>query len=237
MRELQGAIEPLGTPLLNIATNVAGVVKSFGEWFDGIGEGGQMAVLAIAGILAAIGPVLSVAGNLVSVVPAVTAAITAAGGATGLLSGAMAALTGPVGIVIGAVAGLAAALVYCWNTSEAFRAGVTSAWQLVCGAVSQAFAIIQPLLASLADFLVGGSSRRSLRWPPASATPSHRSSPQPPRSRRGSCRSSKEASTCCSAPYKRCSGSSSASSPGTGTWRGKGSSAPSTACLASSTGS
>lgn len=156
MRELQGAIEPLGTPLLNIATNVAGVVKSFGEWFDGIGEGGQMAVLAIAGILAAIGPVLSVAGNLVSVVPAVTAAITAAGGATGLLSGAMAALTGPVGIVIGAVAGLAAALVYCWNTSETFRAGVTSAWQLVCGAVSQAFAIIQPLLASLADFLVGG---------------------------------------------------------------------------------
>ncbi|MFR2950200.1 MAG: hypothetical protein ACLTKG_01785 [Collinsella intestinalis] len=38
MRELQGAIEPLGTPLLNIATNVAGVVKSFGEWFDGTGR-------------------------------------------------------------------------------------------------------------------------------------------------------------------------------------------------------
>lgn len=40
MRELQGSIEPLGEPLLNIATNVAGVVKSFSEWFAGIGEGG-----------------------------------------------------------------------------------------------------------------------------------------------------------------------------------------------------
>lgn len=75
MRELQGAIEPLGQPLLNIATNVAGVVKSFGEWFDGIGEGGQMAVLAIAGILAAIGPVLSVAGNLAAIIPAITTAL------------------------------------------------------------------------------------------------------------------------------------------------------------------
>ena len=59
MRELQGSIEPLGEPLLNIATNVAGVVKSFAEWFAGIGEGGQTAVLAIATIAAAIGPVLS----------------------------------------------------------------------------------------------------------------------------------------------------------------------------------
>lgn len=144
MRELQGAIEPLGTPLLNIATNVAGVVKSFGEWFDGIGEGGQMAVLAIAGILAAMGPVLSVAGNLVAVVPAITAALSGAGGAAGLFGGALAALTGPVGIVVGAVAGLTAAIVYLWSTNEGFRAAVTEAWNAIWGTVQTVIAQLQP---------------------------------------------------------------------------------------------
>ena len=49
MRELQGAIEPLGQPLLNIASNIAGCIQAFGEWFAGIGEGGPMAVLVLAG--------------------------------------------------------------------------------------------------------------------------------------------------------------------------------------------
>ena len=144
MRELQGAIEPLGTPLLNIATNVAGAVKSFGEWFDGIGEGGQMAALAIAGILAAMGPVLSVAGNLVEVIPAITAALSDAGGAAGLFGGALATLTGPVGIVVGAVAGLTAAIVYLWSTNEGFRTAVTEAWNAIWGTVQTVIAQLQP---------------------------------------------------------------------------------------------
>lgn len=146
MRELQGAIEPLGQPLLNIATNVAGVVRSFGEWFDGIGEGGQMAVLAIAGILAAIGPVLSVAGNLVTVIPAITAALSGAGGAAGLFGGALTALTGPVGIVVGVVAGLTAAIVYLWNTNDGFRTAVTEAWNAIWGTIQGVIAQLQPYI-------------------------------------------------------------------------------------------
>lgn len=148
MRELQGAIEPLGQPLLNIATNVAGVVKSFGEWFDGIGEGGQMAVLAIAGIVAAIGPVLSIAGNLVTVIPAITAALGgatgAAAGSAGALGGALTALTGPVGIVLGVLAGLTAAIVYLWNTNEGFRTAVTEAWNAIWGTIQAVIAQLQP---------------------------------------------------------------------------------------------
>lgn len=144
MRELQGAIEPLGQPLLNIATNVAGVVRSFGEWFDGIGEGGQMAVLAIAGILAAIGPVLSVAGNLVTVIPAITTALSGAGGAAGLFGGALTALTGPVGIVVGVLAGLTAAIVYLWNTNEGFRTAVSEAWNAIWGTIQGVIAQLQP---------------------------------------------------------------------------------------------
>ena len=144
VRELQGAVEPLGQPLLNIATNVAGAVKAFGEWFSGIGEGGQMAVLVIAGILAAIGPLLTVAGNLVAVVPAITSALAGAGGAAGLFGGALTALTGPVGIVIGVIAGLVAAIVYLWNTNEGFRTAVAEAWNAIWGTIQSVIDQLRP---------------------------------------------------------------------------------------------
>ncbi len=138
MRELQGAIEPLGQPLLDIASRVAGVVQAFGEWFAGIGTGGQTAVLVIAGILAAVGPLLSVAGNLVTVIPAIQTALSGAATGAGLFSGAgtalsgvMTALSGPIGIVIGVVAALAAGFVYLWSTSETFRNGVMGVWETI----------------------------------------------------------------------------------------------------------
>ncbi|OUP37966.1 phage tail tape measure protein [Olsenella sp. An188] len=151
MRELMGAIEPLGTPLLNIATNVAGCIQAFGEWFSGIGEGGQMAVLALAGILAAVGPVLSVAGNVVTVLPAITSALGgataatgAASGATGALGGALTALTGPVGIVLGVLAALTAAIVYLWNTDDGFRVAVSEAWNAIWGTIQGVIDQLRP---------------------------------------------------------------------------------------------
>lgn len=144
VRTVTGALEPLGDPLVNIASNVADAVKAFGEWFSGIGEGGQMAVLALAGVLAAIGPVLTLAGNLVTVVPAVTAALSGAGGAAGLLSGAVAALGGPVTAVVAAIAALAAAIVYLWNTNDEFRAAVAEAWNAVWGTVQGVIDQLRP---------------------------------------------------------------------------------------------
>lgn len=151
MRELQGAIEPLGEPLLNIATNVAGCIQAFGEWFSGIGEGGQMAVLAIAGILAAIGPVLSVAGNVVTVIPAITSALGGATAATGAASGAtstlgsvLGALTGPVGVALGVLAALTAAIVYLWETDDGFRAAVSEAWNAIWGTIKGVIDQLRP---------------------------------------------------------------------------------------------
>lgn len=152
MRELQGAIEPLGTSLLNIATNVAGVVKSFGEWFDGIGEGGQMAVLAIAGILAAMGPVLSVAGNLVEVIPAITAALGGIGTGAAAGFGGVLAAAAPVVAIIGA---LAALFKYLWDTNEGFRSAVTEAWNQIVAVLGECWAAIQPVLQGFMDGLMG----------------------------------------------------------------------------------
>ena len=161
LRELQGAIEPLGEPLLNIATKVAEVVKGFGEWFAGIGEGGQTAVLVIAGILAAIGPILSIAGQIVAIMPAISSALSGASTGAGLLSGAVSALSGaftvlsgPVGIVLGVIAALAGFFAYLWQTNEQFRTSVTDAWNQIMTVLGECWAAIQPVLQQFVDALM-----------------------------------------------------------------------------------
>lgn len=152
MRELKGAIEPLGEPLLNIATKVAEVVKAFGEWFSGIGEGGQMAVFAIAGILAAIGPVLSVAGHLIGVVTTITTALGGLGPGAAAGFGGVLKAAAPVVAVIGALAGL---FKYLWDTNEGFRDTVTEAWDQISAVLGECWAAIQPVLQGFVDGLMG----------------------------------------------------------------------------------
>lgn len=147
MRELQGSIEPLGEPLLNIATNVAGVVKSFSEWFAGIGEGGQTAVLAIATIAAAIGPVLSTVGTVVDAVPKIGAAFQVVGKAGTAALGLIAAHP-----VIAAIAAIIAAVVLLWNNCEEFRDAVTAVWDAVCAAFQVAVGVAGGVAESIGAF-------------------------------------------------------------------------------------
>lgn len=147
MRELQGSIEPLGEPLLNIATNVAGVVKSFSEWFAGIGEDGQTAVLAIAAIVAAIGPVLSTVGTIISVVPQIGAAFSAVGKVGTAALGLIAAHP-----VIAAIAAIIAAVVLLWNNCEEFRDAVTAVWDAVCAAFQVAVGVAGGVAESIGAF-------------------------------------------------------------------------------------
>lgn len=147
MRELQGSIEPLGEPLLNIATNVAGVVKSFSEWFAGIGEGGQTAVLVIAGIVAALGPVLSTVGTVIDTVPKIGAAFQTVGklgtGALGLIAAHP---------VVAAIAAIIAAVVLLWNNCEEFRDAVTAVWDAVCAAFEVAIQVAGDVAQSVGEF-------------------------------------------------------------------------------------
>lgn len=145
MREIAGALEPFGQPLLNIATNVANVMQAFGEWFASIGSGGQTAVVVIAGILAAVGPLLTLAGSLITVIPAIQAAMASGFGAT-------LAAAAPVVAIVAAVA---AAFVYLWTTSEEFRAALTAAWEQISAALMSAWAAIQPVLSSLVAAIMG----------------------------------------------------------------------------------
>ena len=132
--------QPLRDAVQFITGSVVPGITWLVENFDSIAP-----VLAVAA--AAIGS-FAVVANIAPTISAVTSAISA-------LSGGMAFLASPIGIVAVAVAGVAAALVYLWNTNDGFRDAVTSAWTIISGAVMGAWVSIQPTLQILADFLMG----------------------------------------------------------------------------------
>ncbi len=102
---------PIITPFIQ---KLVGIVGAFGE----LSTGTQKVIIAIAGIAAAIGPVLVVAGMLAQGIGALIAAF-----------GGLAA--GPILAVIAAVVALGAGLVALWKNNEQFREGVISAFEKI----------------------------------------------------------------------------------------------------------
>lgn len=140
IRTLQGALEPFGEPLLNIATMVADVATAFGTWLSSLPAPAQQAIFVIAGILAAIGPVLSLISTVITIMPVLSAAVTAAATAFRALGAAMTA--NPIGVIVMAIATLVTIFITLWNTSEEFRNFWIGLWNTVCTAVGNVVAWI-----------------------------------------------------------------------------------------------
>lgn len=120
-REFQEDLLPTGEILLDLAEDtlpkIADSVEGVTSWFAELDEGGQKAVVTIAGVAAAAGPLLVVGGSLLAGIGGIMSAVTplvgmiaGAGGLTAALGTAGGAITafatGPVGIGIAAIAGL-----------------------------------------------------------------------------------------------------------------------------------
>ena len=114
-------------------------MSEFIEWLNKLSPAARETILKLAGIAAAIGPVLQVGGKLVSTVGLLTKGIgsmlpkmatlipglsgigAAAGGASGGMAGlgaSFAALANPIGIAIAAIAGATAGIVALKNYLE-----------------------------------------------------------------------------------------------------------------------
>ena len=80
----------LGKVLLPLFTDLVKMLSSTVEWFNSFSPSGRRAIVIIAGITAALGPLLIVLGSIVSilaVIPVLTIAAVAAVGALGFLIG------------------------------------------------------------------------------------------------------------------------------------------------------
>ncbi|MDT2635709.1 phage tail tape measure protein [Enterococcus dongliensis] len=126
---IQGIIAPA---IRGIADTIGGLVQRFIDAPEPI----QKMVLVIAGLVAAIGPLLFIGGSMLVWFAKLKVAVGFLSTSFPALGGVFTALTGPVGIVIGIIALLVGAFVIAWNTSEGFQNAVTSIWESIKNTIS-----------------------------------------------------------------------------------------------------
>jgi len=136
-------ILPVITPLIQKLNEL---VQKFGD----LSPSAQKTILVVAGVAAAIGPVVLIIGQLVTaagaisgVVGAAAAAIASAGGVTAGLGAVLTALTGPIALAVGVIAGLVMAVKELWQNNESFRTAVKEVWSDIQAIITQAGIAIQ----------------------------------------------------------------------------------------------
>ncbi|MFQ7375360.1 MAG: phage tail tape measure protein, partial [Enterococcus casseliflavus] len=99
-------------------------LKSFKGWWDSLDQGTKTWIITIAGIIAAVGPVLVVLGTLMSSVTKIATGIRVLQGVWSGMTALLAA--NPFVLVIAGIALLIAGLVLAYNKVEWFRNGVNA---------------------------------------------------------------------------------------------------------------
>jgi len=105
MKRMQSAIEgaqiEIGQALAPIMIKLAGIVSDLAARFSSMSDGGQLVIMAVSGIAAAIGPVLVVLPNLINGLKAAKLAFASLN--TTMLANPFGAVAAAIGLVVGAV--------------------------------------------------------------------------------------------------------------------------------------
>jgi TP901 family phage tail tape measure protein len=139
VEELMGSLESLA---ITLASLIVPALRDFVQWltqlinkFTSLSPETQKTILTIAGIAAAIGPVLMVLGKLTTSVGSIITtfgkipgAIAKAKSAFTAVSAAIGGISAPVVAVVAVIAVLIAAFVNLWKTNEEFRNKMTAIW-------------------------------------------------------------------------------------------------------------
>lgn len=161
--QLEGVAIQISEVLIPIVSKIVDKISEWVSWFSGLDESTQKIILAVAGLVAAIGPLLIVVGKIslgissiitlfggfTAASGAAAAAATGATAATGGLGAALTALTGPVGIIIAAIAGLIAIIVALWKNNEEFRENVGIIWEQIKEIFNTALNAIKELVTTI----------------------------------------------------------------------------------------
>lgn len=156
MGEVGEVLQVAALPFMEKATEIMG---NLADKFRGLTPEAKQTSLVIAGIAAAIGPVLVAVGSMISMFGGVMTALSpvvlsikTAGGYLSVLKLAFAALTGPVGIAVGIIAGLTVGFIALYKNSETFRNMIGTLITKIKELASQALAILKPAIATVVGF-------------------------------------------------------------------------------------
>lgn len=134
-------------PMINKITELA-------DKFVHADERTQKLILTIAGIAAALGPVLLIGGKLLVFVGQILTHLPTIIGAIKTVASGVKALwallaANPIALVIAAIAALVAAFVYLWNNNEAFRQFWINLWESIKAAAATAAEVIRGWIDSI----------------------------------------------------------------------------------------
>jgi TP901 family phage tail tape measure protein len=122
---LGAALLPVFQNVINGLKPVIGVVARLFEWFGKLPTGVQTFVVVLAGLVAALGPVLMMIGAVASGISAVVPVLGVLGAAFGAIVGV---ITSPITLIVAAVVGLAYVIYRNWDTIKRWTA---AAWNAV----------------------------------------------------------------------------------------------------------
>jgi len=150
----------LGQVLLPIMTPLIQKVTELVQWFSGLDQRTKSIIIAIIGVIAAIGPLLIIFGTLASSASNIIALVTklsGAGGAGGLtgLSTAFTSILAPVAAAIAIFALVAVAIKQLWENNEIFRSVLTRAWEGIKETINIAWStIIKPIFETMKAVMI-----------------------------------------------------------------------------------
>lgn len=134
---LAGVGESVQISLLPFFEMAIDALKSFKGWWDSLDQGTKNWIITIAGIIAAVGPVLVVLGMLMSSVTKIATGIRVLQGVWSGMTALLAA--NPFVLVIAGIALLIAGLVLAYNKVEWFRNGVNAFFRGVSDVAVEVF--------------------------------------------------------------------------------------------------
>ena len=138
--QLKDEAAALGQDLIPVAIEMVLIARELLARFKALTPEQKKTILVVAGLAAAIGPLLMVIGGLVSGIGSVITIVSAAGP---VLAAIAAVLTGPVGIAIAAVVAAVGLLYLAWKNNFL---GIQDTFKVVWSAIQSVWAAVQSAL-------------------------------------------------------------------------------------------
>lgn len=126
---LEGFAISIGNILMPKIRELVKRAQELLDTFNALSDGEKMQIIKIAGIAAAVGPVLLIVGKLTAAIGSIMKMAPVISGALKAVGVAVGGISAPVLAVVAAIGVLVAAFATLWKNNEQFRNSMTATWE------------------------------------------------------------------------------------------------------------